>query len=111
MQKKTALNPPGIAGQKIVHQRSWRATEAPATNGHGNARALAPLYGALATTGDLDGRHILIPQWIEHARTEAVYGHDALLGRVTRFSLGFQLTRPLGPKPRAFSGLLTHIHV
>ena len=105
MQKKATLNPPGLSGQEIVNQRSWRAAEVPATNGHGNARALARLYGALATDGELGGLHILAPQWIERASTEAVYGKDAMLGRVTRFGLGFQLTmekRPLGPNPRTF---------
>jgi CubicO group peptidase (beta-lactamase class C family) len=105
MQKKANLNPPGLAGQDIVNQRSWRAAEVPATNGHGNARALARLYGALAGDGELDGLHILAPAWIERASAEAVYGNDAMLGRVTRFGLGFQLTmekRPLGPNPRTF---------
>ena len=105
LQKKATVNPPDLSGQGIVNTRSWRAAEVPATNGHGNARAMARLYGALAGDGELEGQHVLSPEWIERANAEAVYGPDRVLGRVTRFGLGFQLTmaqRPLGPNPRTF---------
>ena len=77
----------------------------PSTNGHGNARAVARLYSALSTDGELDGVHILSPATIEMAIAEQVYGEDLVLQRPTRFGLGFQLTmreRPLGPYPRSF---------
>ena len=105
VQKKATVNPPDLSGQGIVNDRSWRAAEVPATNGHGNGRALARLYGALAGDGELEGQHVLSPEWIERANAEAVYGADKVLGRVTRFGLGFQLTmeqRRLGPNPRTF---------
>ena len=88
-----------------LNGREWRAAEVPSTNGHGNARALARLYGALACGGAVDGVRLLSPQAIERATVEQVYGEDAILGRVTRFGLGFQITmpeRPLGPNPRTF---------
>lgn len=98
-------NPPNLSGQGIINTREWRAAEVPSTNGHGNARAVARLYSALATDGELDGVHILSPETVEMAIAEQVYGEDLVLQRPTRFGLGFQLAmreRPLGPNPRSF---------
>ena len=98
-------NPPELSGTGIVNTRAWRAAEVPSTNGHGNARAIARLYSALAGDGKLDGVHVLSPQMVARATECAVEGNDLVLQRPTRFGLGFQLTmpeRPLGPSPRAF---------
>ena len=98
-------NPPEISGTGVVNSRSWRAAELPSTNGHGNARAVARLYSALAGNGEVDGVHVLSPEIIARASAEQVYGDDIVLQRPTRFGLGFQLTmaeRRLGPSPRAF---------
>lgn len=98
-------NPPEISGTGVVNTRAWRAAEVPSTNGHGNARAVARLYSALAGDGELDGVHVLSPAMIARATEQQVYGEDIVLRRPTRFGLGFQLTmaeRPLGPSPRAF---------
>jgi CubicO group peptidase (beta-lactamase class C family) len=98
-------NPPDLSGFGVVNSRQWRAAEIPSTNGHGSARAVARLYSALATDGDLAGVHILSPDIIRMASAEHAYGEDVVLQRPTRFGLGFQLTmreRPLGPGPRAF---------
>lgn len=51
-------NPPELSGTAIITRR-WRAAEVPSTNGHGNARAIARFYSALAGDGDIDGAHIL----------------------------------------------------
>ena len=98
-------NPPEISGTGIVNTRRWRAAEVPSTNGHGNARAVARLYSALAGDGDVGGVHILSPEIIARAIVEQVYADDVVLQRPTRFGLGFQLTmaeRRLGPNPRTF---------
>jgi len=98
-------NPPNLSGQGVINTREWRAAEVPSTNGHGNARAIARLYSALATDGELDGVRILSPATLEMAIAEQVYEEDLVLQRPTRFGLGFQLAmreRPLGPNPRSF---------
>ena len=98
-------NPANLSGMGIVNTRAWRAAEVPWTNGHGNARAVARLYSALAGDGSLDGVHILAPETMVRAITEQVNGPDIVLERPTRYGLGFQLTMPerrLGPSPRAF---------
>ena len=45
---KVLANPPDLFVPGVVNTRDWRAAEIPAANGHGNARAVARLYGALA---------------------------------------------------------------
>jgi len=89
-----------------VNSRAWRAAEIPAGNGHGTARALARIYGALARGGEIDGVRVLSPEGVERANTEQVRGEDAVLKPLhTRFGLGFMMTQPmipLGPNPRAF---------
>jgi CubicO group peptidase (beta-lactamase class C family) len=79
-------------------------------NGHGTARALARIYGALARGGEIDGIHILKPETITRATVEEASGPERLfLGTVPmRFGLGFVLSENthrygrLSPNPRAF---------
>lgn len=89
-----------------VNTRAWRAAEIPAANGHGTARALARIYGALARGGEIDGIRILSPETIDRAIVEQSNGPDAVLGGMPmRFGLGFMLRSPimpLSPSPRAF---------
>ena len=99
-------NPPmPKTGPGSQNSREYRAAEFPSTNGHGSARALARLYGALATTGEVAKYPILGLATIREATREQVYGVDEVLGRPTRFASGFQLAmkeRPLGPNPETF---------
>jgi CubicO group peptidase (beta-lactamase class C family) len=89
-----------------VNTRAWRGAEIPAANGHGTARALARIYGALAGGGSLDGVQVLAPASIERASAEQSFGTDLVLSPLpTRFGLGFMLTQPMipfGPNPRSF---------
>ena len=89
-----------------VNTRAWRAAEIPAANGHGTARALARVYGALARGGEIDGIRILEAETIEQAIEEQSHGPDAILGQMPlRFGLGFMLrspVMPLSPSRRSF---------
>ena len=99
------LNPAGISGLGTVNTRDWRAAEMPSTNGHANARAVARIYSALACGGAVGGIRLLRAQTIDHATAEASAGLDIVLGRPSRFGLGFQLTQPdraFGTSPRSF---------
>ncbi len=105
MRWNTYWNPPGFSGAHWVNRKEWREAEVPSTNGHGNARAIARVYAALANGGEIDGVEVLSREAIEAATVEQVYGHDLINDRPSRFGIGFQLTqpeRPLGPNPRAF---------
>jgi CubicO group peptidase (beta-lactamase class C family) len=99
------LNPPGLSGFGTVNTRQWRAAEIPSANGHATARAVARIYSALAGGGAVDGVHLLEAQTVALATREVSSGQDAVLGRPSRFGLGFQLTqpeRPLGPSLNSF---------
>lgn len=89
-----------------MNTRAWRGAEIPAANGHGTARALARVYGALSRGGEIDGVRVLEPDTIENALVEQSFGPDAILGQLPmRFGLGFMLRQdlmPLGPNPRTF---------
>jgi CubicO group peptidase (beta-lactamase class C family) len=100
------FNPPGVSGVgNTVNTRAWRAAEMPSTNGHATARALAAVYSALLGHPPGPEHPLVRPATLDAAIAEASAGPDAVLGRPSRFGLGFQLTqpeRPLGPNPRAF---------
>ena len=100
-----AFNNPNMS-PGTVNSRKWRAAEIPAANGHGTARALARIYGALACGGEVDGVRILDETSIDRARTEQVSGPDATLGQLPmRYGLGFMLRSdfmPLSPNPNSF---------
>jgi CubicO group peptidase (beta-lactamase class C family) len=100
------MNPPGVSGPGTVNTRAWRAAEMPSTNGHATARALATVYSAFLGDGpDSSAARLVRPATLGEAIAEASAGEDAVLGRPSRFGLGFQLTqpeRPLGPNGRSF---------
>lgn len=101
MVARAFLNPPLPAPGTDLS--AWRSAEIPAANGHGSARALAQLYGALARD---DGR-VLGRESLARCHTEESFGPDAVLRVTTRFSTGFMLPqdRPetsFGSNPRAF---------
>ncbi|HIF98154.1 MAG TPA: class A beta-lactamase-related serine hydrolase [Myxococcales bacterium] len=100
-----AFNNPRIPPD-AVNTPEWRRAEIPAANGHGTARALARVYGALAQGGEIDGVRILETESIERAIAVQADGPDAVLGGMPmRFGLGFMLRSPimpLSPNKRAF---------
>jgi CubicO group peptidase (beta-lactamase class C family) len=102
---KVLANPPDLFQPGVVNTREWRAAEIPAANGHGNARAIARLYGALARGGELDGVRVLGPEAIKRATVEQASGRDEVMGLNLRIALGFVLTSAdatMGLNPGAF---------
>lgn len=94
-------NPP-LTGD-VANRREWREAELPAANGHGNARALARVAGALARGGEIDGRRLLGASPLERALEQQHYATDLVLGVPVRWSLGFALVSremPLSPNRR-----------
>jgi CubicO group peptidase (beta-lactamase class C family) len=83
----------------IFNRRATRATEMPAANAVGTARALSRLYASLI--GEVDGIRVLAPETIERARRTESDGTDRTLQLATRFGLGFMvpwdILRMLGP--------------
>ncbi len=92
MVAKTFNNPPLPFGD--FNDRTWRAAEIPAANGHTHARALATLYGALAGNGRIGDFPLLAPELSRTAREERSAGPDAVLWEnPTRFGFGFMLNQ------------------
>ncbi len=105
MQFKAFVMSPDLMNPGHANTREWRAAEIPSANGHGTARALARVYGALARGGELDNVPVLSQPAIDRAIVEQSYGPDAVLLLPTRIGLGFMLTMPemqLGPNERVF---------
>ncbi len=92
--KAFMISPLLMVNPLYMNTREWRAAEIPAANGHGTARALSRLYGALATGGTLDGAQVLKPETIEMATQTQSQGEDAILLFPMRFGLGFLLDIP-----------------
>ncbi len=101
---RTYFNPAGFSGIGTVNTSAWRRAAIPSTNGHGHARGVATLYRAYLS-GKVAGRTLVG----EGLRAEACAAHsdgdDRVLGRPSRFGLGFQLPQPgrsMGPSASAF---------
>ncbi|SRR5579875_412264 len=97
---KALSNPATLMQVKTINTREWRGAEIAAANGHGTARSLARLYGALACGGEVDGKRVLSAESIRRCHTEQSSGMDMVLLRDTRFSLGFMLPLPGAPNAR-----------
>lgn len=91
------------AAALMTRERSWRAAEIPAANGHGNARSVARVAAAIACVGTLDNVRLLGPNTIERAMKEQYAGPDLALPFPVRLGLGLGLNSkemPVGPNPR-----------
>jgi len=98
---RTYLNPPGASGHGgIVNTSAWRRAEYPSTNAHATAMGIARCYEAVAGRGVLRGERRIGAAILEEASREQSSGVDVVLGKPSRFGLGFQLPpvdRPIGP--------------
>lgn len=101
---RTYFNPPGISGLGSVNTAAWREAVIPSTNGHGNARSIASLYH-VHLQGGRGGVRCAGKALRDEAVSTHSEGDDRVLGRPSRFGLGFQLpqeSRPIGPSPSAY---------
>jgi CubicO group peptidase (beta-lactamase class C family) len=77
-----------ISLMTATNTREWRQAQIPAANAHADARALATIYGRLATSTDLLAETVLPLCW-----QEQTFEHDQTLGLPLRFSHGFMLSQ------------------
>jgi CubicO group peptidase (beta-lactamase class C family) len=101
LRERAYMNPPGATGIGTVNTTAWQDAELPSANLHAGALGIARVYDALIGDSDL----LVGEEVMREATTEASAGEDLVLGRPSRFGLGFQLTqseRMLGPNPRSF---------
>jgi CubicO group peptidase (beta-lactamase class C family) len=101
LRERAYLNPPGATGLGTVNTAAWQNAELPSANLHAGARDVARVYAELVR----EEPSIIDRGLLREARSEAAAGDDLVLGRPSRFGLGFQLTqpeRPLGRNPASF---------
>ena len=96
-----ALQNPSIRPFQDACSAAWRSAEIAAANGHGNARAVARVYGALASGG---GGVLWADTVAELARQEVDESPDLVLGRPLRRSPGMILNtqQQYGPNDASF---------
>jgi CubicO group peptidase (beta-lactamase class C family) len=102
---KTLTNPPSVSAPGVSNSWAWRRAQLPAANGHGTARALAQVYGALSRGGEIGGVRVIASDAIRRFSEEQSSGPDEVLLIPTRFSLGFMMSLPsasMGPGARTF---------
>jgi CubicO group peptidase (beta-lactamase class C family) len=100
-----AQNPDG-PWVDMLNSKEWREMEMPSGSGHGNARAVARIYSALACGGEVDGVRVMSKAAIEQMATMQHDMIELLQERHYRQGLGVLLNSPdavfMGPNPRAF---------
>lgn len=87
------FNPLGISGFGVVNLPAWRSAQIPSTNAHATARAVARLYDVFMHS-DAAAGGIVGPGLRAEATSIQSDGTDRVLGKHSRFGLGFQLSRP-----------------
>ena len=98
------FNPAGFSGFGTVNTPAWRMASIPSTNSHATARAVATLYDVFLRRDVADGG-IVGPGLRAEALATHSEGPDRVLGKSSRFGLGFQLpqpTRRIGGGDRCF---------
>lgn len=95
-----------IKGPDLFNSTAYRRGFLPSSNGHGNARSVARLYGALARGGEIDGIRVLSEATVRMIRTEQWSNICGLTDRPFRMAMGLFLQRPphapFGPNPASF---------
>ncbi len=87
------FNPPGFSGFGTVNTPEWRMASIPSTNSHATARAVATLYDVFLRR-DVAVGGIVGPGLRAEALATQSEGPDRVLGKPSRFGLGFQLSQP-----------------
>lgn len=89
-----------------MNRPEWRTVEVASGSGHGNARGVARIYGALGAGGTLDNVRIMSEAQIEAMITEQHNQVEALQDRPYHQALGVLLNTPeavyMGPNMRSF---------
>jgi CubicO group peptidase (beta-lactamase class C family) len=89
-----------------MNKPEWRTVEVASGSGHGNARGVARIYGALGAGGNLDGVTLMRKESIEAMITEQHNQTEALQERPYHQALGVLLNTPeavyMGPNMRSF---------
>lgn len=93
-----------LMGAEISWTGPWRRAEIPAANGHGNARSVAMIQGAVSNGGEVGGVRLLSEAGLDRIFEVQAVGPDLVLMIPMRLGIGFGLNgeeTPLSPNARA----------
>lgn len=106
LRSKAFVQNPAEPWPVTLNSSTWREKEIASGNGHGNARAVARIYGAFARGGSLNGVRLTSPSTIETIITEQHNMTELMQDRPYHQGLGVLLnTREavyMGPNRRSF---------
>lgn len=95
-----------LPADETYNSPAWRGCEIPSVNGHGTARGVARIYGALAEGGDLDGVHLVDMKALAPFREEQLPSPLPAVPQRLRMAVGFMLNTPpargIGPHLESF---------
>jgi len=97
IQKNWIVNP--LFSVEDSATRGWRGAEMGASNGQGNARAIALVHTILANGGVAKGKRFMSEAGTRKALELQVEGTDLILAMPARFGLGFGLAGGAVPLP------------
>lgn len=89
-----------------LNSRGWRQSEIASANGHGTARSVATIYGAIARGGSLGDVRIIAPETVGRMIAEQHNQTEQMQQRPYHQGLGILLNTEqsvwMGPNPRSF---------
>jgi len=96
----------GLPASEDFNSHAWRSNEIPSVNGHGSARGVALIYGAVACGGSPDGVKLARAESLAVLAAEQLSGKSPTSGLTLRMGMGFMLnsppSRPMGPNMATF---------
>ena len=81
---------------EIANKPEWRRQGTPSAAGHGNARGIAKIYGALATNRSIDGAELVSKEKLDAATTIQIENEDLVIGLPICWGVGFAINKGLG---------------
>lgn len=95
-----------LPASETYNSPAWRSNEIPSVNGHGTARGVARIYGALANGGKIDGVHVVDMKALAPFREEQLTSPPPTEPPRLRMAVGFMLNTPpsraIGPHLESF---------
>lgn len=88
----------------VAHTEAYRRVELPASNGHGNARALATVQHVVSGGGSVGGHRFLSDAGVDAIFEVQATGTDLIQSTPIRIGMGYGLNGPevpVSPNPRA----------
>lgn len=83
-----------LPASETYNSLEWRSAEMPSVNGHGTARGVARIYGALANGGSIDGINVIDMKVLAPFLEEQLPSPPPPVPQRLRMAVGFMLNSP-----------------